>query len=295
MIGFIKGFIDFFTSYFWILNTAFIFSVILVEKKNPVYTFFWIFLIALVPYLGFILYLMFGLSFRKKRKANRVYELKSLKSHSIDYTAIQDYKTIITYIEMSSKNHITKNNDIQFFYEGIDFFDELKKDLKNAKKLILMEYYIFRYDKLGIEILEILADKANSGVEVILMVDAMHTPPKMVKFCRDNNINLNIFFKSKLSFFNIRANYRNHKKVTIIDSDIAYIGGMNIGSEYIGQGSLGYWKDLSARILGESVIELKKEFYYSYAINDKEFNYEYIELIEKEKKIFTQKVFVTHK
>lgn len=70
---------------------------------------------------------MFGLSFRKKRKANRVYELKSLKSHSIDYTAIQDYKTIITYIEMSSKNHITKNNDIQFFYEGIDFFDELKR------------------------------------------------------------------------------------------------------------------------------------------------------------------------
>lgn len=68
MIGFIKGFCRFFYIIFWILNTAFIFSVILVEKKNPVYTFFWIFLIALVPYLGFILYLMFGLSFRKREK-----------------------------------------------------------------------------------------------------------------------------------------------------------------------------------------------------------------------------------
>lgn len=182
---------------------------------------------------------------------------------------------------MSSKNYITKNYELDFFYEGIDFFESLKKDLKAAKEEILMEYYIFRYDDLGKEILEILAERARNGVEVKLMVDAMYPPPRAMKeFCSKNNIDLNIFFKSIVSYINLRVNYRNHRKTTIIDNEIAYLGGMNIGVEYIGKGSLGYWKDLSARLKGDVVGELKREFYFSCAINDKSFKYEDMDLIE---------------
>lgn len=122
-----KVFFQFFFAYLWTLNIIFIFAVIIVERKNPLYTLFWIFLIMLVPYFGFLLYLMFGLSFRKRRKANKIYDLKFLKSikaiKEVKDKTLEKWESIITYLEMSSKNYITKNYELDFFYEGIDFLN----------------------------------------------------------------------------------------------------------------------------------------------------------------------------
>lgn len=255
----------------WPINLIFIIVVILSERKNTVYTIFWIFLIILFPFVGFVMYWFFGLSFRKRRRAENIYIIKFLKSVlTIDLSnsaILQKWRTLITYLEMSSKNSICLKNKIDVFFEGEDFISSVLKDIKNAEKRICMEYYIFEFDETGKRILEALAERAKNGVEVLVIVDGMNAPNlAMKRFCKENNIQLYVFFESILHSINLRANYRNHRKLTIIDSEIAYIGGMNISDDYVSKGKLGYWKDNANRVTGEVVMELEKEFYFSLGI-----------------------------
>ena len=171
-------FINFFLQYVWIANLFFAIVIIMVEKKNPLYTIFWIFLLYLLPYIGFFIYLFFGLTFKKKRVANKIYKIKKLKSiknvHGSDKEELRRWKGLITYLEMSTDNYITSNNDIQVYFAGEEFFSDLKKEIANAKKFINMEYFIFQFDGIGKEIADLLIKKAKEGVEVNLIIDGVN-------------------------------------------------------------------------------------------------------------------------
>uniref|UniRef100_UPI0028E78B5A phospholipase D-like domain-containing protein n=1 Tax=Fusobacterium hwasookii TaxID=1583098 RepID=UPI0028E78B5A len=268
--------VQFFLQYVWVANFFFIVVIIMIEKKNPLYSIFWIFLLTLFPYIGFFIYLFFGLTFKKKRVANKIYKIKKLKSRKdvskSDNKELKRWKGLITYLEMSTDNHISSNNDIQIYYTGEDFFPELKKEIANAKNFINMEYYIFRFDEIGKEIADLLIRKAKEGVEVNLIIDGVNLANyKLKRYFKNMGVSLHLFFRTYIPIFNIRLNYRNHRKVTIIDNRVAFVGGMNIGDEYLGKGKIGYWRDTSVKIFGDIVSSFEKEFYFSLSIVKNEF------------------------
>ena len=264
-------FINFFLQYVWIANLFFAIVIIMVEKKNPLYTIFWIFLLYLLPYIGFFIYLFFGLTFKKKRVANKIYKLKKLRSRKnvseSDREELRRWKGLITYLEMSTDNYITSNNEIQLYFTGKEFFSNLKKEIANAKKFINMEYFIFQFDGIGKEIADLLIKKVNEGVEVNLIIDGVNLANfKLKRYFKNTGVNLYLFFRTYIPLFNVRINYRDHRKVTIIDNRVAFVGGMNIGDEYLGKGKIGYWRDTSVKIYGDIVSSFEKEFYFSLSI-----------------------------
>ena len=264
-------FVQLFLQYVWVANLFFIIVIIMIEKKNPLYTILWIFLLTLMPYVGFFIYLFFGLTFKKKRVANKIYKLKKLKSRKnvskADREELRRWKGLITYLEMSTDNYITSNNDIEAYFTGKEFFSNLKKEIANAKKFINMEYFIFQFDGIGKEIADLLIEKAKEGIEVNLIIDGVNLANrKLNEYFKNTGVNLHLFFRTYIPIFNIRLNYRDHRKVTIIDNRVAFVGGMNIGDEYLGKGEIGYWRDTSVKIYGDIVSTFEKEFYFSMSI-----------------------------
>ena len=280
-----ENLLTFLSDYIIFVNILFLFTIILLERKNPLYTLFWITLLVLAPYFGFIAYLFFGLSFRKKRVVNKYYRWKFLSSKKVmgfsHYKELVKWEQLISYVEISSKNKLTSLNTSKIFIDGNSFFSSIMEDLKNARTSIVMEYYIFRGDELGNKIAQILLEKAKEGVDIKVIVDGTGGyDKKMLKLLKENKIEVGVFFPSIFPFFkiaNLRANYRDHRKICVIDSKYGYISGFNIGDEYLGKGKLGYWRDTGLRIFGEASLELEREFYFSWGIVKKQ-NY----MIKKE-------------
>lgn len=270
--------ISIFRDYIVFINIIFLITIVLLERKRPVFTLFWITLLILAPYVGFVIYLFFGLSFRKKRVVNEYYKWK----FEYDQDIIRDHKfkdvikweQIITYLQISCRNKLTNINSSDIFIDGTEFFNSMKNDLKQAKESILMEYFIFKGDGLGSSLGEILKEKAKEGVKIKIIVDGAGGYSKtMLKELEKIGAEVGVFFPSHFPIFkiaNLRANYRDHRKICIVDNKIGYISGFNIGDEYLGKGRLGYWRDTGVRIFGEVVMELKKEFFFSWRIVKKE-------------------------
>lgn len=130
-----------------------------------------------------------------------------------------------------------------------------------------MEYFIFQFDGIGKEIADLLIKKVNEGVEVNLIIDGVNLANfKLKRYFKNTGVNLYLFFRTYIPLFNVRINYRDHRKVTIIDNRVAFVGGMNIGDEYLGKGKIGYWRDTSVKIYGDIVSSFEKEFYFSLSI-----------------------------
>ena len=292
-------FVNIFLQYVWVANLFFIIVIIIVEKKNPLYTILWIFILTLLPYVGFFIYLFFGLTFKKKRVANRIYKIKKLRSRkdvtNSDRKELRRWKGLITYLEMSTDNHISANNNIELYFTGKDFFENLKKEIKNAREVINMEYFVFKFDNIGKEIADLLIEKAKEGLEVNLIIDGVNTSNfKLKRYFKDTGVSLYFFFKTYIPLFNIRLNYRDHRKLTIIDNKVAFVGGMNIGDEYLGKGKIGYWRDTSVKVFGDVVATFEKEFYFALSIvknkflKDEKLSVEPTLKYEEEKSIYMQ-------
>ena len=124
--------ISIFTDYIVFINILFLLVIVLLERKRPVYTLFWITLLVLAPYIGFIMYLFFGLSFRQKRVVNEYYKWKFLYDEDIvkdhKFKDVVKWEQTITYLQISSKNKLTNVNCSDIFIDGNDFFDTMKED-----------------------------------------------------------------------------------------------------------------------------------------------------------------------
>ena len=275
MTDFLQKVFELFLNYVWIANLFFIVVIVLMEKRNPLYTVLWIFILAIFPYVGFFLYLFLGMSFTKERVANKAYKKKHLRVRreisKLEREDLKRWQGLVTYLDMSSDNSLTFNNAVEIYNEGQDFFENLKKEIKAAKVSINMEYYIFNYDDIGKEIVNLLLDKAKEGVKVNLIVDGVNRANnKLLRIFNHTKVELNLFFRTYIPIFNLRINYRDHRKITIIDSKVAFIGGMNIGDEYLSNSKMGYWRDTAIKISGDAVLDLEREFYFILGIIKKE-------------------------
>lgn len=261
----------------YFINVLLAIYVVFQERKNPSSTWAWIMVMLFIPVLGFILYLFIGQDIRKrklfteKEEQDQFYQLlngqkERLNQHKSEFNSslIRDYHDIIRMHLVAHEALYTQDNSVDIYTDGYDKFDNLFNDIKNAKKYVHVQYYIIRGDELGRKLLSLLIDKANEGLDVKLLYDGMGclwTPKGMFEDLSEAGGEVVCFYPPFIPYINLRVNYRNHRKICVIDGAIAYTGGFNIGTEYVGLNKkMGYWRDTHLRIRGSAVQMLELQF-----------------------------------
>lgn len=254
--------------------------MILTSEKSSESMISWIFTITVFPIGGFILYLLFGINWRKNKLINIKDKLENKKSkvrnfvkydpaqffslennNNIDKNyeesnMLNEEKEIYKMLNQTEKTYLTKNKKYEMYYDGKEAFDSIINDIQNAKESILMEYFIWRSDELGEKIKNCLVEKAKEGLEIKLLFDGVGSMGTISKKYRKELQDVGVEFKYFLDikFALSKFNYRNHRKMTIIDYKIVHTGGMNLGEEYITGGKrFESWRDTNTKIEGEVV------------------------------------------
>lgn len=269
--------LEFFLRHLVVWNLMFAIVIVFFQRREPKSVWAWLLLLYSIPVLGFICYLFIGQDMHKRKmfrvkevedrlnKAIRqqLHQLKSRNLEEID-PQIQDYTDLVMYNLESSGAVLTDENDIDIFTEGNKKFEALLEDLRKAEKFIHIQYYIIRNDVLFHRICEVLREKAAQGVEVRVLFDAMGCRKVNHRFWKKLNaagIQTAEFFPAILRRLQLRINYRNHRKIVVIDNRVAYVGGFNVGKEYIDlDKKFGHWRDTHLRIAGSAVISLQLRF-----------------------------------
>lgn len=221
-------------------------------------------------------------SFRLKGEFDNLYNNRlskeNLLSNDNDFSSLDkdifNYEDLIKMNIAAGNSIYSQDNDITIFTKGSDKFTALFKDIEKAKDTIHMIYYIINNDNLGRKVVKLLTRKAMEGVEVRILYDhvgSLFTSDKMFKDLINAGGYVSRFSPISLATYT-RINYRNHRKIVVIDGKIGYTGGMNIGDEYLGLHKRKTpWRDTHLRITGSSVYDLQKRFLmdWSYASKDK--------------------------
>lgn len=259
------------------MNMIFAIIIVFFERRSPKSVWTWLLLLYFIPIVGFVFYLFLGQDMRKRRRfktkevedtlseaiRQQEYQIKSKDLEKND-KEIEGYTDLIMYNLESTGAMLSDDNDIDIFTDGNEKFDALIEDMKKAEKFIHVQYYIIKNDVLMNRIRDVLVEKAAQGVEVRVLYDAMgcrSTSPKFWKKLRDEGVQVVEFFPAILGRLQLRINYRNHRKIVVIDNKVGYVGGFNIGKEYIGlDEKFGYWRDTHLRIQGSAVLALQLRF-----------------------------------
>ena len=252
--------------------------VVFLERRDAGATWAWLLVLFFVPVMGFALYLIFGQNLSRKKIfewkdknkigimeiTNNQIELLNRGEFPFHDNKTAQYRDLIYMLLVNDSAVLTQNNKVQIFTDGYDKFRTLLTDIMEAKDHIHLVYYIMRNDELGNELLNKLVKKAEEGVEVRVLYDAMGSrrlPRKFFDPLIAAGGNVSAFFPAIIPHLNLQVNYRNHRKLVIIDGDIGYIGGFNIGDEYLGLNKkFGYWRDTHLKILGQAVYAMQTRF-----------------------------------
>lgn len=261
-----------------LLNILFALVIIFLERKKPSSTWAWLLVLFFIPFFGFVLYLLLGRQLRKKhlfrwdgQKDIGIdklisYQIEAIQTDELEFRTehMKEYNHLI-YMNLTT-NHavLTQDNDVQVFSDGSDKFEALIHDILAAKNHIHIQYYIFKLDNLGQRILNALKRKAKQGVKVRILYDEMgsrRVKKHHFKDLLELGAEVEVFFPSILPLINPRLNFRNHRKIVVIDGRIGYTGGFNVGDEYLGLSDrFGYWRDTHLRIEGSAVHPLQTRF-----------------------------------
>lgn len=262
------AYIVLFVVYVYTILTTILFLVM--ENRNPVKSIAWIFVLLFIPVLGFICYFLVGKKFRKKRiiskrsfRLLKTYEATANRDLS-DLPLNERQLAIANLAVGNSDSPIFENNSIFIYTNASKLYESIFEDIKNAKHHINLEYYIFIPDTLGRRMMEALKEKAREGVKVRVIIDDVGSwrfKKRHIKEMRDAGIEVENFLEVRLPYISSHVNYRNHRKIAVIDGLIAYTGGINIADRYIDGLDWGTWRDTHVRLEGSVVLGLQKTFF----------------------------------
>lgn len=256
-----------------------ILSIIIVffQRRDPKTVWTWLLCLYFIPFFGFFFYLIFAQDFRKSRMF-RVKEVEDrlrysvkgqaefLRSRKVDLSdpLAVEYSDLVFYNLATSGAVLTLDNKVKLLMDGEEKFADLRSELEKARHYIHFQYYIIKNDEVFASIVPILVERVQAGVEVRILYDGMggrFMPKRRWKELEKQGIKVGCFFPPFLGRLNLRVNYRNHRKIVVIDGRIGYVGGFNIGKEYIGkEPRFGYWRDTHLKLIGEAVISLQIRF-----------------------------------
>ncbi|WP_319479311.1 cardiolipin synthase [uncultured Draconibacterium sp.] len=252
--------------------------MIILEKRSPFKTAAWILVLILIPIFGMIFYLVFGQEYRKRKMFSRrgIKSLKAMRRLSaeqlknieqnklISLAGLQHQAPLIRLLLNNSDSLLTTGNKLHLLVDGQQTFEAIIEAIEKARHHIHMEYYIFADDKIGNKIKDILIKKRKEGVEVRIIVDDVGSWGLTRKFFRElqaNDVEIYPFMEVRFPRFTSRVNYRNHRKIIVIDGKTGFIGGINIADRYIeGMKGLGHWRDTHLQIGGDAATTLQVIF-----------------------------------
>ncbi|NLZ95776.1 MAG: cardiolipin synthase, partial [Bacteroidales bacterium] len=243
--------------------------VIISENRNPIKTITWIMVLIFLPIIGFVIYVIFGQDYTKRRfMSQRMYSkiktrpLAELNTSELVHSPSK-YIDLIKLLRNSNQAHLLYGSSVEFFVTGKDKFDALFSDIEKAAQHIHIEYYVWDDDVVGNLLKDILIKKSVEGVKIRVIVDGVGSWRVKNSFheqMRSAGIEVEEFMKVKFPMFTSHVNYRNHRKIVVIDGRVGYIGGMNVADRYVNGPSWGNWRDTHIRVEGKGVQGLQSVF-----------------------------------
>lgn len=238
---------------------------VVMDNRQPAKTMAWALVIWFVPVAGVVLYLFFGVNTRKERLVSQR-QLDQLSKRSMlgfaeqhDLHLPPQHKSLIDLFISESFSLPFKDSAVELLTDGYEFFPRLLRDIAEAHSHIHIDMYIFEDDALGRLISDALIDKARSGVEVRLIYDDVgcwNVKNRFFERMREEGIEVAPFLPVRFPSFTSKVNYRNHRKLIVIDGTVGYIGGMNIAVRYVSP----QWRDTMVRVVGTGVYSLQRAF-----------------------------------
>ncbi|MCT4687183.1 cardiolipin synthase [Vallitalea sp.] len=263
---------------FFLFNLIFTAIIITLERKSPTTTLAWLLFMIMLPGIGFIFYLIFSQNISKRKifkytfEESKLYksilnqQRKEFENHSFKFNdkSMANYTDMILFHNKLSESFYSQNNNVQIVTDGKQKFHILFDEIKKAKNHIHIAYYIMKNDSISYELYDLLKQKALEGVKVRLLGDHIgcrHIKKQTYKELKEAGVEVALFFPSRFKLINSKANYRNHRKIAVIDGEVGFIGGFNVGDEYLGRNKrFGYWRDTHLKIEGDAVIGLQMRF-----------------------------------
>lgn len=246
-------------------------SVLLLENRNPSKSLSWMLIILFLPVIGLILYLIFGQDLRKQKIISR----KSI--HSLDHRDIASFdiskinSDLLDAHQMNLIKLLYRNseavgyayNKIEVFSDGKEAFESIFQAVEQAREHIHLEFYIISDDSITNRLKDLLIKKSHEGVRIRIIYDfigSFNLSRKFLKTLTKAGIYVRPFFPLRFRISRSRINYRNHRKLLVVDGKVAFTGGMNIADRYVYGNRLGYWRDTFLKIQGSAVHGLQHLF-----------------------------------
>ena len=259
------------TAVFYIYIIISTISVLLLENRNPVKSFSWLLVLVFLPVVGLVLYILLGQNYRKRKIISRKsiqriterpvasFDIDKLSSEHMD----QHFIKLTGLLKKNSEAEGYAYNKIEILSRGEDIFQSMFDAIRNAKNHIHIEFFIFEDDKLSNELRELLIKKSREGVRVRMIYDyvgSINLSSRYLHTLRYAGVYVRPFLPLRLRLRRSKINYRNHRKLVIVDGKIGFTGGINIADRYLYGSKLGEWRDTVVRIEGAGVHGIQKLF-----------------------------------
>lgn len=242
---------------------------VLMDNRQPAKTMAWMLVLTFIPMLGIILYFFFGQTTRKERKIWQ-YSMDQLTKHSMLEFVEQkrlhlpnEYRELINLFMNQNWVLPFKNNETEIYTSGYEFFPSLLMEIGKAEHHIHLDTFIIASDPLGQIVADALIDKARQGVEVRVIYDdvgSWKTKNRFFDRMRAEGIEIYPFMPVRFPVFTSKVNYRNHRKICVIDGEVGFIGGMNVAKRYVKGIKQLAWRDTHVKITGAAVYGLQRAF-----------------------------------
>lgn len=247
--------------------------ILVFENSSPVHTLAWIMVLLFLPVIGFILYLFFGRNWRQiklfsqkemfdNEALDNIYQHFPEASEALLESGLE--RKLYRLLKRNSKAILSIHNDIEIISDTNMAFNAILNGIRSARKHIHLVFFSVAADSTGDILKDLLIEKAKAGVEVRFIYDDVacwNLPRSFKKELKDAGVAFVPFMPVWIPFLNSRMNYRNHRKLVIVDSKVAFLGGLNIGDKYLGKDPyFGYWRDSLAVFRGENIFSLQAIF-----------------------------------
>jgi cardiolipin synthase A/B len=265
-------------SLIFLITSLAIAIIVISENRSPYKTAAWILALVLLPVLGLVFYLFFGQEYRKNKLFSRrglknLGRYRSIASKQLRQLlkkemqlprAAKEKEMIVKLLMNNSHSILTTGNKLKILNNGEKTFKAIFNALENAKHHIHLEYYIVEDDKIGNELKEILIRKSREGVEVRMIIDDVGSwglSKRYLKELKSAGVDVRSFMEVRFPQLTPRVNYRNHRKIAVIDGEIGFTGGINFADRYWkGIAKIGHWRDTHLQIEGDAVASLQVIF-----------------------------------
>ena len=243
--------------------------VVVLDNRNPVKTMSWILVLMFLPVVGLILYFFFGRSHRHERIISKRSYSRLLKKPMAEYLAQEEvpthaqYQRLMDFFRLTNQSLPFEGNQVTLYTSGQEMLKALLQAISEAKHHIHLEFYIIEDDRIGRKVREALIAKAQQGVEVKVIYDDVgcwKVPRLFFQEMRANGIEVYSFLKVFFPLFTSKVNYRNHRKIVVVDGKVGFIGGMNLAERYVDGVAWGSWHDAHLRLEGRAVHGLQTTF-----------------------------------